>query len=205
MMRYPLLAIIAALLLTPFVASVQAADIPSWAPDQQPVPYCVNGSGIPVGSTGEPIMTPEAFAAQVQKAFTVWTSVPGVSLKVTFQGLCDSDPANRRDGINTIGWYRLSGAAIGMLHPSYPAGRAFRDGRARMIEADVIIDTRYAQSFDNMAEYIDVVLPGLLIHELGHFIGIEHSNNPCSIMWPKENGVTGLCDVDREAVRALYP
>ena len=168
------------------------------------MPYCVNGSGIPIGSTGLPILTPEAFAAKVQTAFAVWTSVPGVNFKVTYQGLCDHDPTDRRDGVNTIGWYRLRGAAIGQLHPSYPAGPAFRDGRARMIEADVIVDVRYAQSFDNVAEYLDVVLPGLLIHELGHFIGLEHSNNPCSIMWPKENGVTQLCEVDRDAVRALY-
>ena len=74
-----------------------------------------------------------------------------------------------------------------------------------MVEADVVIDTRYAQSFDNVKEYLDGVLPGLLIHELGHFIGLEHNNNPCSIMFPTENGVTGLCEVDRDAIRALYP
>jgi predicted Zn-dependent protease len=74
-----------------------------------------------------------------------------------------------------------------------------------MIEADVVIDTRYAQSFDDMGKYVDVVLPALLVHELGHFIGLEHTNNPCSIMFPTENGVTELCDVDRDAVRALYP
>jgi hypothetical protein len=195
-------AALAALLL---VLPSTAAEIPSWAPDQQPVPYCVNASGTPIGNTGAPIMTPEAFAAAVQKAFAVWTSVPGVKLRVTYQGFCDSDPTDRRDGVNTIGWYRLRGAAIGMLHPSYPAGAAFQNGRARMIEADVIIDARYAQSFDNMSEYIDNVLPGLLIHELGHFIGLEHNNNECSIMFPKENGVTTLCEVDRDAVRALYP
>ena len=200
----PLLAAILLLAIALPARGVAAADLPAWAPDQQPVPYCVNASGTPIGNTGAPILTPEAFAAQVQEAFAVWTSVPGVKLRVAYQGLCDSDPTDRRDGVNTIGWYRLGGAAIGLLHPSYPAGPAFRDGRARMIEADVIIDTRYAQSFDDMAQYVNVVLPALLVHELGHFIGLEHSTNPCSIMWPKENGVTELCEVDREAVRKVY-
>lgn len=203
--RLALLTVIAALLLASFAPSASAIDIPSWAPDQQPVPYCVNAGGIPIGSTGGPIMTPEAFVAKVQTAFSVWTSVPGVKLRVTYTGLCDNDPTDRRDGVNTVGWYRLRGAAIGLLHPSYPAGPAFQDGRARMIEADIVIDTRYAQSFDDVNEYLDGVLPGLLIHEIGHFIGLEHSSNPCSIMFPKENGVTSLCEVDREAVRALYP
>jgi hypothetical protein len=200
-----LVAVVTALLVASLARSTHAAEIPSWAPDQQPVPYCVNGSGIPIGSTGAPIMTADAFAAQVQKAFVVWTSIPGVHLKVTYQGFCDSDPTDRRDGVNTIGWFRLRGAAIGLLHPSYPAGPAFQNGRARMIEADIVIDTRYAQSFDKLSEYVDVVLPGLLVHEIGHFIGLEHNNNPCSIMFPTENGVTELCEVDRDAARAAYP
>ena len=204
-MRLPLLAALALTLLLPFVRGAQAADIPSWAPDQQPVPYCVNAGGIPAGSTGAPIMTAEAFVAAVQKAFTVWTSIPGVHLSVAYNGPCDNDPTDRRDGVNTIGWYKLSGSAIGQLHPSYPAGPAFRDGHSRMIEADVVVDTRYAQSFDNVNEYLDKVLPGLLVHELGHFIGLEHSKNPCSIMFPTENGVTELCETDRDAARALYP
>ena len=147
---------------------------------------------------------PRSFSAAVGR-WSVWTSVPGVHLTVSYQGLCDSDPTDRRDGVNTIGWYRLRGSAIGLLHPSYPAGPAFQSGKGRMVEADVVIDTRYAQSFDNVKEYLDGVLPGLLIHELGHFIGLEHNNNPCSIMFPTENGVTGLCEVDRDAIRALYP
>src|SRR5687768_14300892 len=115
--RLAVIAMVTALLSASFVPSATAFDIPAWAPDQQPVPYCVNASGTPIGNTGASIMTPEAFAAAVQKAFAVWTSIPGVKLKVTYTGLCDSDPTDRRDGVNTIGWYRLRGGAIGMLHP----------------------------------------------------------------------------------------
>jgi predicted Zn-dependent protease len=48
------------------------------------------------------------------------------------------------------------------------------------------------------------VLPHILLHEAGHFIGLDHSDVPCSVMQP--SGIQpGLCQHDIEAASALYP
>ena len=36
----------------------------------------------------------------------------------------------------------------------------------------------------------DVVLYYVCLHEVGHALGLSHSDNPRDIMWPGANGVT---------------
>ena len=179
---------------------------PTWAADQQPVPYCVNPANIPIGNTGGPIMSADDLVTKVKTALDTWVAVPGAAIRVTYTGLCDSDPANDRDGINTIGFGKLGSNAIGETRPQFVHGSAARQTKNRLLEADVLIDTRYAQSFDDMSQYINVVMPNILLHETGHFFGLQHTKEPCSIMRPYiDDVVGGLCDYDRDSLRTLYP
>jgi hypothetical protein len=48
------------------------------------------------------------------------------------------------------------------------------------------------------------VLPHILLHEAGHFIGLDHSDVPCSVMQP--SGIQpGLCQHDIEAGERALP
>jgi hypothetical protein len=198
------LLLLMALVMTVFgmPAGVALAVGPPWAMDQQPVPYCVNPAGIPLGSNG-PIMSGADLAAKVQAAFATWTAVPGANISLTYTGFCDNSPLDLNDGVNTIGFGKLHNDSLGA---DIGETREPRQTKTRMLEADIVIDTRYAQSFDNMSQYLNVALANLLLHETGHFLGLEHTKEPCSIMRPFiDDVIGGLCDYDRDTLRALYP
>ncbi|WP_413627949.1 M57 family metalloprotease [Fructilactobacillus vespulae] len=43
------------------------------------------------------------------------------------------------------------------------------------------------------------------IHELGHALGLDHSQDSTSVMYPVNQGVTQLSDGDLAALQAIYP
>jgi Matrixin len=178
-----------------------------WADDFMPIPYCVNGADPPVDSTGAPLMSAAQFAQTVQHAFQTWQDVPGSYVSFSYQGICSNDPFDTRDQVNTVGWGWLFSSAIGVAAPSATHGQFLRQSSfGQIYELDIVVDVRYAQSFDDEAEYINRALPYVLLHEIGHFIGLDHSEDPCSIMQPViVDAPPVLCEVDRDGARALYP
>jgi hypothetical protein len=178
-----------------------------WADESIPVLYCVNPANPPVDTNGNAIMSAEVFATAVRRAFQTWQDVSGAYIAFRYTGLCNSDPFNFRDQVNTIGWGWLFSTAIGATAPSATHGKFQRQSsQGQYYEADIVVDVRYAQSFDDEAEYVNRALPYVLLHEVGHFVGLDHSDDPCSIMKAvitKDPAV--LCEVDANGARALYP
>ena len=99
--------------------------------------------------------------------------------------------ANRRDGINTVGWAKLGGGTLGITNYldndrflTVPCGDNLF---ANLYEADVRLTTVYrwfsggscpcaagpAFSLDSVSE-----------HEFGHVIGLCHVNQQSSLMYP---------------------
>jgi hypothetical protein len=176
-----------------------------WPDEALPVRYCVNPSEIPVRSNGSKLISDSGFAQLVQNAFATWQSLPESRISFAYQGLCASDPWDNHDGVNTVGWGWLFGSAIGLADPSGTNGRFLRqNSTGQLFEVDLVIDIRYAQSFDDPADYLQRQLPHILLHETGHFIGLGHATEPCSVMRPSGIG-SGLCWVDIAAAALLYP
>jgi hypothetical protein len=176
-----------------------------WPDWNLPVPYCVNVNDIPVGTYGTPIMSGEAFAGQVQYAFQQWQDVSGGWISFAYQGYCDNSPWDDRDGVNTVGWASLFENAVGATGPQMSHSKYLRDGTfGEIYESDIIIDTRLAQSYEDPTYFIQVELPHILLHEAGHFAGLDHSEVECATMAPV--GLRfGFCQDDIDGIRALYP
>jgi len=172
-----------------------------------PVPFCVNPTGIPLAASGEQLLSPDAFAGLVNDAFGTWGGVPGVGISFAYQGFCDGSPRVRYDGLNTVGFAMLDGNAGGSTRPTFTDVAVLREGEfSQMVEADITIDSRFAAYFDP-DHYREVVLPHILVHEAGHFLGLDHSSDHCSVM--VASGLnptpTRLCQDDIDAIRTLYP
>ena len=155
--------------------------------------YC-----IATGPTG--YVTPEEFVAAVDRAFAAW-GVPS-----TDDGSCG--PLNPDDGVNEVGWGDLSAdAEPGRLYEagltktttSECSSGCDPDQRIHLTEADITIDAAPPPRFRDAR-----CLYGTLLHEVGHFLGLDHLG-PGSIMAAETNGCpTELTAEDRRALIERY-
>ena len=145
----------------------------------------------------------------VRAAFQKWEDLPRSNVSFTYIGICDGDPSGsregRRDGLNTIGWadLRISTGAQTALRSS--PEKTLRDGQYReILEADIAINISSFSTLTDPVQFVWTTLPHVLVHEIGHLAGLDHSKVECSVMWP-----TGFrsefCRDDLDAMAILYP
>jgi hypothetical protein len=110
------------------------------------------------------------FRAAVGRAASTWQAVPGVRLRFEDQGFTTAAPVGL-DGRNTIGFLdrpdldRVLGSTSLLLDADTGA----------LVEADIFFNTRFAWSVAPQGESGRVDLESVVLHELGHFIGLGHS------------------------------
>ncbi len=132
-----------------------------WA--SAPVRYFVNERDIPG-------VTATEFGAAVGRAAATWQAVPGTTLGFAFQGFTNAPPTGM-DGRNTLGFLerpdldRVLGATSLLLDAATGA----------LIEADIFFNTRFQWSVAPQGEAGRVDLESVVLHELGHFVGLGHS------------------------------
>ncbi len=63
--------------------------------------------------------------------------------------------------------------------------------------------TNHATAKINMT-YPEAVSDSVTMHELGHALGLNHSNDTSSIMYPSNQGVRSLSDADIAGLKAIY-
>ncbi|WP_165815250.1 matrixin family metalloprotease [Levilactobacillus bambusae] len=53
-------------------------------------------------------------------------------------------------------------------------------------------------------DYADAFSDSVAIHELGHALGLDHSDSPMSVMYPENQGRTTLSEADIASLREIY-
>lgn len=142
--------------------------------------------------------------AELDVALRAWPLVPCTALRTAFAGRAAIAPAD--DGVNGVffhddAWPKelLEGAlAQTILHT---------DASGRLHDADIHINgAGYRWAIEGDATRID--LRGVLVHELGHALGLGHSASPRATMVPTPPSPLAWRSLeadDRAGICALYP
>jgi hypothetical protein len=160
-----------------------------------------------VSTAGARDLDLEVARAAVRQAFGPWTQAGGTAL--TF---AEDAPTTRAVGFepggenqNVIAWSRdawpFEPDALAMTVT------AFQEKSGRLVDADILVNEEdYAWGVGTSAEN-DLV--NALTHEVGHFIGLGHSDDAEATMFaraePFETEKRTLAADDRAGVTALYP
>jgi hypothetical protein len=114
----------------------------------------------------------------------------------TCPSLVPGCPGGQRfDGQNGVGWAALEDGTLGVTvyNPSID-------------EADMGINTRYPWNLGCQELPTSYDLQTVLLHENGHVVGLDHSNDINAIMYPSyQQADCTLGTDDINGIRALYP
>jgi hypothetical protein len=148
----------------------------------------------------------------VRSCFTQWQSVAGSSLKFEEAGFISSPDINTEDGTNVVYWAKSLTVNGGLDNISGALGYAyfsFFDDNS-MAEGDIVLNgVQFAWSAATVPPAGQYAIQGVLLHEIGHFIGLEHSPAGGATMLSRgesgENSQNGLSTEEQAAARFLYP
>jgi hypothetical protein len=114
-----------------------------------------------------------------------------------------------RDGRNTISFVTRWPPGLPISEAAYC--RCWYDRRGNIVEADIIFNSQLARFTTRMTNLPDSYsLEGVLSHEIGHMIGLDHADSSTSIMKRdspmSESWFKGTIDDETlAAIRQLYP
>jgi hypothetical protein len=151
--------------------------MPKWP--SMPVSYWINAQGSPQIQNGSD------FAA-VQAAFQTWQNVPTANIQFNYKGTTPVATAGF-DGMNLVTFADSSiplGTTTIAVTLSYYGTVTGSDGTAQFgtEEADIVFNTTFPFSTSDETGKYDV--QGVLTHEIGHFLGLDHAAMVSSVMVP---------------------
>lgn len=147
---------------------------------------------------------PDEFVETLKKAAQHWNDAAGLTL-FRFERNDDlTSETIKKDKANTIHWMNTW---VETQKNQQAVTTVYWLGNT-LSESDIAIDNKYFSYYlDQPATPLEVHLESLLVHELGHVLGLDHQKTVPSVMWPILNGASvrvNLSSADRETIKCEY-
>lgn len=189
-----------ALLGTSTNAFVQFDQKTIWALDTPLTNKVANSKIIWKQSTSVSVTNSGVFS-NVQSAFNKWEAVNLSRLAFTAGGSTANNNTSTSDGENVIAWNTspsndFSQNTLAICFSSFTVGTT-----SRFQDGDIIFNDRDFSWAPNAAGNAESVS----LHEIGHFIGLNHSTSAQTVMFPFDSGFTQLSSDEVSAAQTLYP
>lgn len=182
-----------------YMATQQTSDRPVAYDPCDPVEYVVNDALAPEGTDGLLVSAVEEISAATGLAFRAG-------------GTTDEEPRERPQALGPrrrpvlVAWTTpdvvpdLSGSVAGV------AGSAARHdeytGESRYVTGMVALDAPQLAEIVARPQGAEQVR-AIVVHELGHLVGLDHVDDPGELMYPENTGRTDLGPGDRQGLASL--
>lgn len=172
-----------------------------WNLDDTANPGKVSGGQVVWSQSTQVSKTNAACFAGVQASFDKWATVPSCRLSFKNAGTTALTQHSSSDGVNIIAWDQnpnsdFSSATLAITYTVYSVGST-----SNFIDADMIFNDRDFSWAPSGAGNVNSVS----LHEIGHFVGLNHTTNAATVMYPYDGGLTTLSPDEMQAAVTLYP
>lgn len=164
------------------------------------VTWSLMPSGVSCAGTFEPSpctvsslssFMPTGFLTEIESAFNLWSSVADITFKMELDGGQNAGAPSNTD--IRIGGHLFDGLSGVLAHAYYPDGSN--------LGGDIHFDTE--ENWNINGAFVDIF--SVAVHEIGHAIGLGHSDNDDAVMHAQYDGViNGLHADDILTVQSIY-
>lgn len=147
---------------------------------------------------------PADYEETIKKAANHWNEAAGMTLFRFVRSDKSLTDSPQKDSVNTVHWlsrWPESQKKLQALTNLYWQNE-------QLLETDISIDAQYFNFFiDTSTTPYDIHLESLLIHELGHVLGLKHRSTIPSVMWAVLDGAIkrdSLTAADRDTIKCEY-
>ncbi|MBX3015850.1 MAG: matrixin family metalloprotease [Caldilineaceae bacterium] len=171
---------------------------PKWPGTNPKVTIYANLNSIHIGAQGG---SAEQFLTAIRNAIRTWSVVETATITLVYQGSTTSTSTGFNNKNEIVFMRKGAGTQLGQAQIWFTTAGV-------IVEADIWINEDYAVDATTNLQGDEVDLESIVLHELGHWLPLNHLNNPAAVMHAVLSaGVrkTVLTNDDIAGVNALYP